>query len=70
MDLVTDRLESGRPFRVLTVLDQLSRECPLLEPGVSMTGKAVARTLERLSFDRASKPPVFGARVTVTESSY
>ena len=50
MDLVTDRLESGRPFRVLTVLDQFSRECPLLEPGVSMTGKAVAGALERLSF--------------------
>ena len=50
MDLVTDRLESGRPFRVLTVVDQFSRECPLLEPGVSMTGKAVAGALERLSF--------------------
>ncbi len=32
MDFVTDRLESGRPFRVLTVVDQFSRECPLLEP--------------------------------------
>ena len=49
MDLVTDRLESGRLFRVLTVVDQFSRECPLLEPGVSMTGKVVARALERLS---------------------
>ena len=50
MDFVTDRLESGRSFRVLTVVDQFSRECPLLEPGVSMTGKTVARALERLSF--------------------
>ena len=50
MDFVTDRLESGRSFRVLTVIDQFSRECPLLEPGVSMTGKAVAGALERLSF--------------------
>jgi len=52
MDFVTDRLESGRSFRVLTVIDQFSRECPLLEPGASMTGKAVARALERVSFAR------------------
>ncbi len=52
MDFVTDRLENGRLFRILTVLDQFSRECPLLEPGVSMTGKTVARALERLSFAR------------------
>ena len=50
MDFVVDRLESGRQFRVLTVVDHLSRECPLLETGVSMTGKSVARALERLSF--------------------
>ena len=37
-------------FRVLTVVDHFSRECPLLEAGMSMTGKAVARALERLSF--------------------
>ena len=53
MDFVTDRLESGRQFRVLTVVDNFSRECPLLEPGVSLTGKAVARALERLSFERS-----------------
>ena len=50
MDFVTDRLENGRQFRVLTVVDHFSRECPLLEAGMSMTGKAVARALERLSF--------------------
>lgn len=27
----------------------MSRECPLLEAGVSMTGKSVAQALERLS---------------------
>ena len=52
MDFVTDRLESGRQFRMLTVVDNFSRECPLLEAGVSMTGKVVARALERLSFTR------------------
>ena len=52
MDFVSDRLESGRQFRVLTVVDNFSRESPLLEAAVSMTGKAVARALERLSFTR------------------
>lgn len=52
MDFVTDRLESGRQFRVLTVVDNFSRECPILEAGVSVTGKGVARALERLSFTR------------------
>jgi putative transposase len=31
MDLMSDRLMDGRAFRVLTVVDQFSRECPLLE---------------------------------------
>ena len=54
MDFVTDRLESGRSFRVLTVVDQFSRECPLLEPGVSMTGKTVARQATRATVVHAS----------------
>lgn len=37
MDFDTDRLESGRVFRILTLVDQHTRECPLLEPGVSRT---------------------------------
>jgi putative transposase len=41
MDFVTDRLETGRAFRVLTLIDQYTRECPILEPGVSLTGRAV-----------------------------
>ena len=52
MDFVTDRLEGGRQFRVLTVVDNFSRGCPLLEAGVSLTGKTVARALERASFMR------------------
>jgi putative transposase len=53
MDFVTDRMENGRYFRILTVVDHVSRECPLLEAGVSMTGQGVARALERLSLSRA-----------------
>ena len=31
MDFVADRLEGGRSFRVLTVIDQFTRECLKLE---------------------------------------
>lgn len=48
MDFVTDRLETGHAFRVLTLIDQYTRECPLLEPGVSLTGRHVVEGLERV----------------------
>src|SRR5262252_7509445 len=32
MDFVHDQLFDGRPFRVLTVIDQFSRQTPLLKP--------------------------------------
>ena len=65
MDFVHDALADGRPFRVLTVVDQWSRQSPVLEVGVSLTGQAVADALDRvlattnavprsISFDRAN----------------
>src|SRR5262249_53304287 len=38
----------GRPFRVLTVVDQWSRESPLLEVGTAMSGRSVAAALDRI----------------------
>ena len=52
MDFMMDRLVDGRAFRVLTIVDQYSRECPLLEAGRSMTGKAVVESLDRLALFR------------------
>lgn len=43
MDSVHDALLDGRPFRVLTVLDQWSRWSPILEVAPGMSGKAVAQ---------------------------
>jgi putative transposase len=48
MDFVSDELERGRRFRVLTVVDNFTRECPMLEAGVSITGKNVAAFLQTL----------------------
>ena len=47
MDFVHDALAEGRPFRVLTVVDQWSRQSPVLEAAVSMSGAGVAAALDR-----------------------
>jgi transposase InsO family protein len=42
MDFVYDALTEGQPVRVLTVVDQWSRESPLLEVATVMSGRTVA----------------------------
>ena len=46
MDFVHDQLADGRPFRVLTVVDQWSRSSPILEPAFSIRGQDVAVALD------------------------
>ena len=46
MDFVHDQLLDGRAFRVLTVVDPWRRESPLLEVGLSLTGKHVVGAFE------------------------
>ncbi len=46
MDFVADRLEGGRAFRVLTVIDQFTRECLKLEAATHMSGSRVVENLE------------------------
>lgn len=52
MDFVSDSLYNGRRFRVLTIVDDLSRECPVLEADHSLTGQRVARVLTRAALTR------------------
>jgi putative transposase len=47
MDFVHDQLFDGRPFRVLTVVDQSSRQSPVLEPRHSFGGGDVVAVLDR-----------------------
>ncbi len=47
MDFVHDQFADGRPFRVLTVVDQWSRSSPILECGLSLRGSDVAAALDR-----------------------
>ena len=46
MDFVHDQLFDGRPFRILTVIDQLSRESPMIVVDFSMSGQKVAEALD------------------------
>jgi len=48
MDFVHDQLVNGQPFRVLTVVDNWSRESPVLEVGFRLTGNSVVEALSRV----------------------
>ncbi len=52
MDFVHDQLADGRRFRILTIVDSFTRECPNLEVDTSIGGKRVVRVLDRLAFLR------------------
>jgi len=65
MDLVSDKLADGRSFRILTVVDQFTRECICLEADRGMTGMKVAQALERAKVERGGLP----ASITVDNGS-
>lgn len=46
-------MAQGGRLRILTVVDKFTRECVLIEADMSLTGKKVARALERVSHHRA-----------------
>lgn len=52
MDFVSDRTRTGRSLRVLTVIDEVTRECLALELDSSITGRKVATVLNRIALFR------------------
>ncbi len=48
MDFVHDTLADGRPFRILTVVDNWIRHSPVLEAGFRMSGVSVSTALDRV----------------------
>jgi putative transposase len=52
MDFVTERLENGRYFRILTLIDQFTRECLVLWADASLTGQKVVFCLQKLAANR------------------
>jgi putative transposase len=52
MDFVRDTLGDGRVFRAFTLVDDCTRECPVIEVDFSLSGERVARVLDRLATTR------------------
>ena len=52
MDFVSDSLANGRSFRALAIVDQYTRECPVIEVDLSLPGARVLRVLEQLAEER------------------
>jgi putative transposase len=52
LDFVSDQLADGRRFRILVVLDDCTRECLALVADTSISGRRVARELDRLVAER------------------
>ena len=52
MDFVSDTLAHGRTFRVLTIIDEHTRECLATEADTSLPGLRVIRVLQRLAETR------------------
>ncbi|CCM79565.1 hypothetical protein BN77_p10858 [Rhizobium mesoamericanum STM3625] len=48
LDFVSDQLTDGRRFRVLTVVDDCTRECLALVADTSLSGLGVGRELDRI----------------------
>ncbi len=56
MDFMSDRLADGRPVRILTMVDQYTRECVALAADRSFSGMKVVEALNRASQEYGGKP--------------
>jgi len=48
MDFVADQLMDGRRFRLLTIVDDYTRECLAIHVDQSISGRRVTRVLDRI----------------------
>ena len=56
MDFVRDTLADGRAFRGFTVVDDFTRECPVIEVDAHLSSERVIAVLERLAGTRGLPP--------------
>ena len=52
MDFVSDCMSSGKVIRMLTIVDDCTRECPVIEVDTSLGGLRVRRVLDRIASER------------------
>jgi len=76
LDFVSDIITNGQRIRVLTVIDEATRECLALEADTSLSGKRVAAVLNRIALFRGfpkeiltDNGPEFTS-MTISEWSY
>lgn len=55
-DFVSDKLTDGRCYRILTVIDQFTRECVAMEADRSLHGRHVVAALTRAIVERGRAP--------------
>lgn len=55
LEFVHNQMASGRRFRVLNVVDDVTKECPLAVPDTSISSRRVVRELTALN-ERRGKP--------------
>ena len=53
-DIVKDRTSDGRPLRLLTIIDEYTRECLAIDVGRHMTSENVLERLAQLFVDRGA----------------
>ena len=56
MDFMSDQLFDGRRFRLLTIVDDFTRESLAIEVGSGLRGDDVARVLDRIKTERGALP--------------
>ena len=52
MDFVSDCVSTGKVIRMLTIVDDCTRECPAIEVDTSLGGLRVGRVLDRIAGER------------------
>ena len=67
LDFVSDQFTDGRRFRVLTVVDDCTRECLGLIADTSLSGLRVARELDRIIEERGKPSMIVSDNVLYSE---
>ncbi len=67
LDFVSDQLTDGRRFRVLTIVDDCTRECQGLVADTSLSGLRVARELDRIIEGRGKPKMIVSDNVLSAE---
>mgnify|MGYP003419609598 FL=1 len=70
MDFMSERVADGRWFRILTVVDQFTRECLCLLADQSLTGGKVAHALELIVGQRGTPRSITVDNVLYAESKH